>query len=84
MNSLKAAAVDEEELEDFRVPDEHDDDSEAEYKRQMKEIAKKRRKEARERYKSSPEYKQMKEEAKRRRKEAYREMKRRKSEWDDE
>ena len=80
----EAAADEEEERGDCRVPDGSDDDSAAEYKRQMKEIAKKRRKEARERYKNSPEYKQMKEEAKRRRKEAYREMKRRKSEQNDE
>lgn len=80
----EAAAAAEEERGDFRTPDECDDDSAAEYKQKMKEIAKKRRKEARERYKNSSEYKQMKEEAKRRRKEAYREMKRRKSEGDNE
>ena len=74
------AAAEEEEYGDCGVPDGGDDDSASEYKRQMKEIAKRRRKEARERYKNSPEYKQMKEEAKRRRKEAYREMKRQKSE----
>ena len=80
----EAAAVGEEELSDYCVKDDRNDDTSAEYKRQMKEIAKKRRKEARERYKNSPEYKQMKEEAKRRRKEAYREMKRRKSKQNDE
>lgn len=55
--------------------DDDEDSSENDYKIKMKEINKQRRKEARERYKNSPEYQQQKAEAKRRRKEMYREMK---------
>ena len=55
--------------------DEIDYDADDDYKSKVKEFNRQRRKEARERYKSSPEYQQQKAEAKRRRKEMYREMK---------